>query len=60
MDVVVKVAFFYLGAAPDVGEELAAGQGLVRMAQEKFHKGAFSFGKGEGDSAVLKKVLFWV
>ena len=55
--VVVKVAVFYLGSAPYIGHKLAAGQGLVRVTQEKFHESAFPFGKGKGDRTVLEKVL---
>ena len=37
MDIIVEIAFLHFGAgAPYLGENLAAGQGPVRIAQKEF------------------------
>ena len=47
MDVVVKVAVFYVGVkAPDAGEEKGAGENLAGVAEENFQEGTFAAGEG--------------
>lgn len=71
MDVVVKVAVFYVGfKAPDAGEKKGAGKNLAGVAEKDFKKGTFAAGKGalfgafgeasafriEGDVTKLQKI----